>query len=530
MRASRFLRTGGKTVVFGGEARERMLYGIERIAKAVAVTLGPKGRNVIIRQPDGEPKITKDGVTVARSIEFRDQFEDIGAKLIRQVAGKTNDVAGDGTTTATILAWSIFAEGYKCVATGANPMDLKRGIDLAVAELTEGLNAQKRAVADQQTLENVATISANSDRPLGTLIASAVQAVGADGFIEVLDGSCVKTSWVRHEGWSTESGFVDSSLVTDGEHLCSEVTNALTFVTTDPLECVEDFLVLLEVAATLKRPLAVVSPAVSEAVIKAAVLNHQHGAAKIVLCAMPKATEEDFQDCAIACSSSIVKVETLRRVSDVVVLLGSAEKVTQTMDSTVLLGTGDVTARVRLLQERIGRAFSEDQREVLRARMAKLNKSFAVIRVGGRSVVEIGESKDRVVDALNAARNALADGIVGGGGSALVHASKRLDTILMENEDLEQDRRMGIMIVRNAAKLPARLIGDNAGVEGAVVVGNLEEYEDTVMGYDAQNDRYVNMFDAGIIDPIKVVRSCLNDAASVAGLMITTEASVCDFE
>ncbi|ORC90787.1 putative chaperonin HSP60/CNP60 [Trypanosoma theileri] len=530
LRYTRCITKGhGKTILFGGDARERMLNGIERIATAVGVTLGPKGRNVIIRQPSGEPKITKDGVTVARSVEFNDQFEDVGARLIRQVASKTNDVAGDGTTTATILAWSIFAEGYKSVATGANPMDLKRGIDIAVSVILKSLQKQKRSVKDLAMLENVATISANGERPLGKLIAAAVQAVGVNGYISVLDGNTTATEWKRYDGWSIEQGFISSALVTDTAELKCQLDNPLVFITAQKLEIVGDILRLLETAKKSGRSLVIVAPEFSESVMQTIYHNHVH---KVVLCGVVcthELSEEELHDLASCCSCVVEKVSSINLVDDVHTLLGRAERMEQTMDSTIIAGVADTAPRVRLLQGRLDRAMTEEAKEKLRERMSKLNRTFAVIRVGGRSAVEISESKDRVIDALNASRNALSDGIVAGGGAALLHASKELDKILQSDDEMEQDRRTGILIVRNAARLPMKRISENAGEEGAVTVENVAEYEDTCMGYDAQNDQYVDMFEAGIIDPVKVVTSCVIDASSVAGLMITTEASVCDF-
>lgn len=519
--------TTGKTIQFGGDARELMLQGIERIARAVGVTLGPKGRNVIIRQPNGEPKITKDGVTVARSIQFENQFEDVGAKLIRQVAGKTNDVAGDGTTTATILAWSIFAEGYKSVATGANPMDLKRGIDFAVSEIIADLQKQKRSVDSLATLENVATISANGERPMGVLIANAVQSVGVNGFIQVLDGASSTTWWKKYDGWSTEHGFSSSALVTDAHELTSTLDDCLVFIAEQDLVSVDDILKLLGAARAACKPLVIVAPQVSEHVLQTIVANHVAGVVRAGVLTYTPAVGE-FEDLAAACGCRVEKVDAIAHVVDVTCLLGSAKTFSQTMDSTMLTGTADVTSRVRLLQGKLDRTVVEAEKELLLERISKLNRTFAVIRVGGRTAVEISESKDRVIDALNASRNALADGIVAGGGAALLHATKRLDAFLASDEDMPQDRRTGILIVRNAARLPMKLIADNAGVEGPVVVENIHETESTAAGYDAQNDTYVDMFEAGIIDPVKVVTSCVMDAASVAGLMITTEASVCD--
>lgn len=529
----RFASNGGKRIEFGGDARELMLNGIERIARAVGVTLGPKGRNVIIRQPNGEPKITKDGVTVARSIEFTNQFEDVGARLIRQVASKTNDVAGDGTTTATILAWSIFAEGYKSVATGANPMDLKRGVDLAVTEILASLQEQRRPVEGIEMLRNVATISANGERPLGELIANAVQAVGIDGFIAVVDGHTPVTTWERHSGWSTESGFIASGLVTDDAALKCRLERPLVFVTEERIDDVHDVLALLDVAAQRKRSILFVTAGMSDAALQTVVLNHRKGPVRCGV-VVPRQTaagaidSDAFSDVAASCDCKVTALETLRRVTDVSVLLGEAAALDQSMDSSVVTGMADTASRVNVLRGMFERVLTEEGREKLRERIAKLTNTFAVIRVGGRSTVEIGESKDRVIDALNAARNALAEGIVAGGGAALLHATKRLDALLLRDEEMEQDRRTGVLIVRNAARLPIKHIADNAGVEGPVILENVLEFDSTAMGYDAQNDKYTDLFAAGIVDPVKVVSSCVIDAASVAGLMITTEASVCD--
>lgn len=526
-----FLRLGkGKTIEFGGDARQLMLNGIERIASAVGVTLGPKGRNVIIRLPNGEPQITKDGVTVARSIEFHDQFEDIGAQLIRQVAGKTNDVAGDGTTTATILAWSIFAEGYKSVSTGANPMDLKRGIDMAVEVVLESLKEQTRPVSDTKMLENVATISANGERHLGSLIAAAVQAVGSEGFVSVVNGNSTKTEWSRYDGWSTETGFCTSELVTDTTTLVCHLDKPLVFVSGDAFNSVSAVVRLLEHAKACGRPLFLVAPSFSEGVRQIIIANHREGVVKCGILSSDKLSLAELEDLAICCSGSLQKLSTVEVVEDVGQLIGSAVAfVDQTIDSTTISGEADTASRIRLLSSRLDRLVSEEERERVRERIAKLKRVYAVIRVGGRSAIEITESKDRVIDALNAARNALAEGVVAGGGSALLHASKRLDEVLSNDEDMDQDRRTGLLIVRNAARLPIRKISENAGEEGAVTVENVAEYTSTTMGYDAQKGEYVNMFDSGIVDPVKVVRSCVVDAASVAGLMITTEASVCDY-
>ncbi|CCW68133.1 unnamed protein product [Phytomonas sp. Hart1] len=525
---TRRLRTA-KSIQFGGKARQRMLGGIERIATAVGVTLGPKGRNVILRQPNGDPKITKDGVTVARAIEFHDPFEDLGARLIQQVAVKTNTVAGDGTTTATILAWSIFAEGYKSVATGANPMDLKRGIDLAVEVVLEGLRGQTRPVTDRKTLQDVATVSANGERRLGELIAEVVREVGREGFITVLSGSTPATHWARYDGWSTERGFVSSSLVTDPDKLVARLEGALMFVTSKPMEAVADVVRLLEAAHVRQRPLVVVAPDFSEPVLQTIYYNHQHKVVQCGVVAVPHVEEAELRDVAALCNCVVENPSSILNVNDINCLLGSAKFMEQTMDSTTIDGGSDVSDYIHLLQNRLERLIIEEEREKIRERISKLKRVYAVIRVGGRSEIEINESKDRVIDALNASRNALIDGVVAGGGAALLHASKKLDELLLNDDEMEQDRRMGIQIVRNAVRLPLKMISENAGEEGAVIVENVAEYQDAAMGYDAQNGRYVNMFEAGILDPVQVVNSCIVDAASVAGLMITTEAGVCDY-
>lgn len=519
-------KSEGKIVLFGGDAREMMLGGIERIAKAVSVTLGPKGRNVVIRQPNGEPKITKDGVTVARAITFSNQFEDVGARLVRQVASKTNDIAGDGTTTATVLAWSIFAEGYKAVATGANPMDLKRGIETAVEIVRASLKKQTRRVSTTAELINVATISANGERRLGEMIAHAVECVGVTGFIAVLDGRTQKTEWSRHGGWSVESGFFDSQLCTDTVMLTTKFAESVVFVTTDQLTTADDVIPAMEAALHKKQPLVVAAADVTGDAFAVLRENHLKGILQCLIVKVP--TADAIEDLAACCGCIPVNRDTRSRLSSLDDALGTASGADQNMDSTVVVGTADVATRIRYLEKKLERANSELERDTLRERIAKLNKTFAVIRVGGQTSVEIMESKDRVIDALNAARAALTDGIVAGGGAALLHASKELDVLLREDEDMTQDIRTGIFIVRNAIRLPMRTIGDNAGVEGPVIVSNVLEEEDAAMGYDAQNNVYTNMFDAGIVDPTRVVECCIMDAASVAGLKITTEAIVCE--
>ena len=556
----------GKIVQFGGDAREYMLNGVERISKAVSVTLGPKGRNVVIRQPNGEPKITKDGVTVARSIAFDNEFEDVGAKLIRQVAAKTNTVAGDGTTTATVLAWSIFAQGYKAVATGANPMDVKRGIDTAVALVCKALHENARPVKTIDDVRNVATISANGERPLGELIADAVTAVGSDGFLAVLEGQGQKTEWYRPDGWSLEQGFAASqrSLATGSDNsgsasaivpsnlavpgtmtapfltnllkLQTELDNPLVVVLNHAFSDVSVTVTLLEAALSQRRPLLLVATQLHPDVILTMEQNHKGGV--VLCCALElKGDVAAMEDLAAVCATTPLSPEALSRLSvdGVAAVAGTAYRFVQSIDSTVVTHhrsgaavASSLAPRVLFLEQKMQRTANEDEREALKARIAKLTGRFAVIRVGGQTAVEREESKDRVIDALNAAAAAISGGIVAGGGTALLHASRQLDTLLAADEDMPQDRRSGILIVRNAARLPMRIIADNAGVDGPVIIENVLEMNDAAKGYDAQNELYVDMFQAGIIDPLRVVRSCIEDAASIAGLMITTEATVCN--
>lgn len=518
---------GAKSIRFGEEARASMLKGVERIAKAVGTTLGPKGRNVVIRQPNGEPKITKDGVTVARAIEFTDQYEDVGAKLIREVASNTNNVAGDGTTTATVLAWSIFAEGYKSVATGANPMDLKRGIDFAVELMVQHLESQKRMVTDEVTLENVATISANGERPLGRLIAKAVRSVGADGFIGVALGRTQTTELQQYSGWSVEHGGMEKKL-----------GKSIVFICEGGLKVQHSPLVikLLESAKKQGAGLVIISAEKPDFDIMD-LLRVNDTASRVPSMTVVVDSVHDptshLSDVAAACGTTVVRATQLNAefsafYDSLVERTGRCSSAEQNIDCTVIHGDADVQDTIRYLAQKKERTFSDEEREAYRARIAKLNKTFAVVRVGGRSHVAIVEARDRVIDALNAARAALQEGIVAGGGSALLHATKALDKLLQEDEEMEQDRRTGILIVRNAARLPCRMIVDNAGEEGPVVVEMLSETEETYKGYDAQKGEYCDMFAAGIVDPIRVVRSCITDAANVASLMITTEASICD--
>jgi chaperonin GroL len=519
--------TTGKQVEFGLEAREEMLEGIKRIGRAVSVTLGPKGRNVVIRRPGGESQITKDGVTVARAICLSNQRQDVGARLIRQVASKTNDVAGDGTTTATVLAWTIFAEGYKSVATGANPMDLKRGIDAAVNIILDSLETQTRKINSLAELQNVATISANGERKLGELIADAVQSVGANGFIAVLDGRTGTTTWQRHDGYSVEHGFASSALLTDSLELKCDVSNALVLVSRKPLAGLDDVLPFLEVAVAQKRPIVFAAPDFDAGAMDTIVANHKAGVVKA--CAVRIADVEELADVAVTCGCRAL--DEWSNIHDFAALLGTAVTVEQSMDTTILKGAADTMPRVRFLEKKLERAESEAERDHYSERIAKLSQLFAVIRVGGQTTVEARESKDRVIDALNASRAALSDGIVAGGGAALIYCSLMIDDAVKaveDDDDASQDRKTGLMIVRNAARLPIRFIADNAGVEGPVIAENVMDYRDAKMGYDAQNDKYVDMFEAGIIDPVRVVRSCIRDASSVAGLMITTEAVVND--
>ena len=524
-----------KDIKYSIDARKSLLRGVENLARAVATTLGPKGRNVILEVPYAPPKITKDGVTVAKAIEFENSFENLGAQLVRQVAGLTNDTAGDGTTTATVLSAAIFTEGFKSVATGTNPMDLKRGIDLACKEVLVSLNDQARPVTAKSEISQVAMISANMDRDIGNLIGDAMQQVGKDGVITTTEGRTLNTELELVEGMSFDRGFLSPYFVTNTRTQKCELENALVFVANRKLTTVAHILPALNHAVQTKKPLIVIADEVEGEALHTFLYNKMQN--KLTGCCIKAPGFGDFrinmlQDIAVFTGAQMVSEDlglNLDQNDFNERYLGFCKKATVTRDETILMeGGGSAIAieeRVQMIKDLVAVEDHEFNREKLVERLAKLSGGVAVIKVGGASEVEISEKKDRIVDALNATRAAVAEGILAGGGTALLIASRRLET-LARDRTLVPDMRTGVNIVKNAIKLPAKLISQNAGVEGAVVVGKVIQRDDPSFGYNAQTGEYGDMFAAGIIDPMKVVKSCVVNACSVAGLMITTEAAV----
>jgi chaperonin GroEL len=531
--------TTPKDIRYGIEARRGLLRGVENLSKAVATTLGPKGRNVILEIPYAAPKITKDGVTVAKSIEFENSFENLGAQLVRQVAGLTNDVAGDGTTTATVLSAAIFTEGYKNAATGTNPMDLKRGIDLACKEVLVSLVEQAKPVTSKSEISQVAMISANMDHEIGALIADAMQQVGKDGVITTSEGRTLNTELELVEGMSFDRGFLSPYFVTNQRTQKCELENALVFVANRKLTQVSHILPALNFAVQQKRPLVVVAEEIEGEALHTFLYNKMQGKVNGVAVKAP-----GFGDYRISMTQDIAVFTGAQMVSEELGLsldqndfnerfLGTVKKITVSRDECIMMeGGGSAVAieeRVQMIKDMVAVEDHEFNREKLVERLAKLSGGVAMIKVGGASEVEISEKKDRIVDALNATRAAVSEGIVAGGGTALLIASMKLEK-LSKDRTLIPDIRTGVNIVRKAIRLPTKLIATNAGVEGSVVVGKVMKANDPTFGFDAQNSVYCNLFNAGIIDPMKVVKSCVVNSCSVAGMMITTEAAVCEKE
>jgi len=537
LRKSAVRCASGKDVRFGTEARQAMLKGVERTVAAVATTLGPKGRNVIIEQAYGAPKITKDGVTVAKAIEFKDSFENLGAQLVRQVCNKTNDLAGDGTTTSAVLVASIFSEGLKCVATGTNPIDMKRGMDKAVAVVVESLQKQTRPVKGTEDIVQVATISANGDVELGQLIGRAMEKVGKDGVITTQDGKTLTTELELVEGMSIDRGYISPYFVTDAKAQKVEFDEAFVLVSSKKISSIHSILPTLNHIARAGRPLVIIADDVESEALTTMIFNKLQGKLKIACVKAPGFGDNKaamLQDIAIFTGAQVVGEETgvqLDTENFDPSVLGSAKKITINKDDTIILtGAGEaslVQERVDLLRGLIENETSDYNREKLQERLAKLSGGVAVIKVGGASEVEVGEKKDRITDALCATRAAVQEGIVAGGGTALLRASLELEA-LSKDVSLTADQRTGVNIIRSAIRLPAHKIVSNAGKEGAVVIEKVLEQTNAAVGYDAALDRYVNMFDAGIIDPTRVVRVAITDASSVAGLMMTAEAAIVD--
>jgi len=521
-----------KDVKFGTEARNRMLDGVNILADAVKVTLGPKGRNVVLDKSFGAPRITKDGVTVAKEIELEGKFENMGAQMVKEVASRTNDEAGDGTTTATVLAQAIVKEGLKSVAAGMNPMDLKRGVDMAVAKAVEQIKSMAREVKDSDEVAQVGTISANGESDIGSQIAGAMQRVGNEGVITVEENKGLETETDVVEGMQFDRGYLSPYFVTNPDKMTTELEDVLILLHEKKLSSLQPMVPLLETVIQSGKPLLIISEDVEGEALATLVVNKLRGGLKIAAVKAPGFGDRRkamLQDLAILTGGQVISEDLGMKLESVGMdMLGSAKKVAITKDETTIVdGAGEkaeIEARVAQIRGQIEETSSDYDREKLQERLAKLAGGVAVIRVGGATEVEVKERKDRVDDALNATRAAVQEGVIVGGGVALVQAAKALLDLVGDNSD--QDA--GIKIVRKALEAPLRQIAENAGVDGAVVAGKVRESNDPNFGFNAQTEEYGNMFDFGVIDPAKVTRTALEDAASIAGLLITTEAMVAD--
>jgi chaperonin GroEL len=520
-----------KDVRFAADARERMLRGVDVLANAVKVTLGPKGRNVIIEKSFGAPRSTKDGVTVAKEIELEDKFENMGAQMLKEVAQKTNETAGDGTTTATVLAQSIVREGLKAVAAGMNPMDLKRGIDKAVTEVVEAIKKQSKMVSGSAEIAQVGTISANGEKSIGDMIAKAMQKVGNEGVITVEEAKSLDSELEVVEGMQFDRGYISPYFITNAEKMIAELDNPYILIYEKKLSGLQAMLPLLESVVQSGRPLLVIAEDVEGEALATLVVNKLRGGLKVAAVKAPGFGDRRkamLQDIAVLTGGELISEDLGIKLENVTIqMLGKAKRVTITKDDTTIVRGGgkkdDIEARVGQIKQQIEDTTSDYDREKLQERLAKLAGGVAVIKVGGATEIEVKEKKDRVDDALNATRAAVEEGIVPGGGVALLHASKSIK-VKGDNDDQEA----GINIVRRALQAPIRQIAENAGVEGSIVVGKVLDQKSASYGYDAQNDTYVDLIQKGIIDPAKVVRTALQDAASVAGLLVTTEAGVAE--
>ena len=521
-----------KDVKFNTEARESMLRGVNTLANAVKVTLGPKGRNVIIDKSSGAPRITKDGVTVAKEIELEDKFENMGAQMVKEVASRTNDEAGDGTTTATVLAQAIIREGMKSVASGMNPMDLKRGIDLATLKVVEAIRKAARPVNDTAEIAQVGTIAANGETEIGRQIADAMQKVGNDGVITVEENKGLETETDVVEGMQFDRGYLSPYFITNAEKMTVELEDVIILLHEKKLSSLQSMVPLLEQVIQSSKPLLIISEDVEGEALATLVVNKLRGGLKIAAVKAPGFGDRRkamLQDIAIVTGGQVISEDLGMKLESVTInMLGSAKRVTITKDETTIIdGAGakaEIESRVTQLRGQIEETTSDYDKEKLQERMAKLAGGVAVIRVGGMTETEVKERKDRVDDALNATRAAVEEGIVVGGGVALVQGAKALDGL--KGENLDQDA--GIQIIRKALEAPLRQIADNAGVDGSVVAGKIRESDDVTFGFNAQTEEYGDMFKFGVIDPAKVVRTALQDAASVAGLLVTTEAMIAD--
>ncbi|WP_422039981.1 chaperonin GroEL [Roseibium sp.] len=521
-----------KEVKFSSDARERMLRGVDTLANAVKVTLGPKGRNVVLDKAFGAPRITKDGVSVAKEIELEDKFENMGAQMVREVASKTNDIAGDGTTTATVLAQSIVKEGAKSVAAGMNPMDLKRGVDMAAAEAVKALEAASKTITTSEEVAQVGTISANGDVQVGQDISEAMQKVGNEGVITVEEAKSLETELEVVEGMQFDRGYLSPYFVTNADKMLADLEKPYILLHEKKLSNLQAMLPILEAVVQSSRPLLIIAEDVEGEALATLVVNKLRGGLKIAAVKAPGFGDRRkamLEDIAILTGGTVISEDLGIKLENVSLdMLGTAEKVAITKETTTIVdGAGskeDIDGRVGQIKAQIEETTSDYDREKLQERLAKLAGGVAVIRVGGATEIEVKEKKDRVDDALNATRAAVEEGIVPGGGAALLRAKKAVSALSSDNADIEA----GIKIVLRALEAPIRQIAENAGVEGSIVVGKIQENDDDSFGFNAQTEEFVNMIEAGIIDPTKVVRTALQDAASVAGLLITTEAMVAE--
>jgi len=521
-----------KDVRFGGEARQRMLRGVDILADAVKVTLGPKGRNVVIDKSFGAPRITKDGVTVAKEIELKDKFENMGAQMLRAVASKSHDHAGDGTTTATVLAQAIVREGMKSVSAGVNPMDLKRGIDLAVARVVDDLKARSKPVAGNNEIAQVGIVSANGDEVVGRKIAEAMEKVGKEGVITVEEATGIEFELDVVEGMQFDRGYLSPYFITNTEKMTVELQDPYILIHEKKLSNLQALLPILEAVVQSSRPLLIIAEDIEGEALATLVVNKLRGGLKVAAVKAPGFGDRRkamLEDIAVLTSGQTVSEELGIKLENVTLdMLGTAKRVTIDKDNTTIVdGAGNVDAikgRVEAIRAQIENTTSDYDKEKLQERLAKLAGGVAIIKVGGASEIEVKERKDRVDDALHATRAAVEEGIVPGGGTALLYASKALDALTGANDD----QTRGIDIVRKALQAPLRQIAQNAGHDGAVVAGKLIDGNDQNLGFNAQTEVYENLVTAGVIDPTKVVRSALQDAASVAGLLITTEAAVAE--
>jgi chaperonin GroEL len=520
-----------KDVRFSTDARDKMLHGVDVLANAVRVTLGPKGRNVVLDKSYGAPRVTKDGVTVAKEIELEDKFENMGAQMLREVASKTSDIAGDGTTTATVLAQAIVKEGIKLVAAGMNPMDLKRGIDLAVGEVVKDIARQAKKVKSSEEIAQVGTVAANGEKAIGDMIAKAMQKVGNEGVITVEEAKSLESELEVVEGMQFDRGYISPYFITNVEKMVAELESPYILIYEKKLSGLQSFLPLLELVVQSGKPLLIIAEDVEGEALATLVVNKLRGGLKVAAVKAPGFGDRRkamLQDIAVLSGGEMISEDLGIKLENVTVqMLGKAKRVTITKDDTTIVhGAGnkaDIEGRIAQIKQQIEDTTSDYDKEKLQERLAKLAGGVAVIKVGGSSEIEVKERKDRVDDALNATRAAVEEGIVPGGGVALLWAAKSLK-VKGDNEDQEA----GISIIRRALQAPIRQIAENAGVEGSIVVGKVTDHKSPSFGFDAQTGEYGDLIGKGIIDPAKVVRVALQDAGSVAGLLVTTEAMVAE--